>query len=124
MAYLKSGRFLALLFLIITLAVGCVSMIVVNRVSHQWNIFRERSLPAGYWAETPADNHVTEIAEKTWIVKAHEEQVGVFDLNGELEFLLDVYLITLPDADQKLLREGIIVSGQEQLTALVEDYTG
>ena len=128
MAYLKSGRFLVLLFLIVTLVVGCVSMIAVSRMSGQWRIFQERSLPAGYWEETQEvqaeDHHSAQSVSQAWIVRAHGEQIGVFDLNGELEYVVDVYLITLPDADQKLLRDGIYVFGQERLTALMEDYTG
>jgi hypothetical protein len=125
MVYFKSARFLVLLFLIVTLIVGCVAMILVTRVGHQWQTFREHALPAGYWDETEEMQISNNAAPmEAWIVKAHGEQIGVFTLNGKLECVLDVYLITLPQADQALLREGIYVSGSDRLTALVEDYTG
>ena len=127
MAYLKSSRFLALLFLIVTLLVGCIAMITTSQVNQQWHIFREHALPVGYWEET-SEAQSSAVGQSApadaWVVKAYGEQIGVFKLNGELEFVLDVYLITLPEADQTLLREGIYVSGSERLTALVEDYTG
>lgn len=127
MEYLKSRRFLGMLFLIVTLIVGCVAMITVSKVNSQWRIFRERSLPASYWESTEMINVAADEASGTndsWIVKAHDEQIGIFGLNGELEFVLDVYLFTLPDSDQAILRDGIFVSGRERLTALIEDYTG
>ena len=64
-----------------------------------------------------------EIAEDAWIVKEHEKRIGVFSAEGELLKLLDVYTNTLPMADQRLLREGIVVTTQADLYALIEDYS-
>lgn len=130
MEYFKSKRFLTLLYLTFTLTVGCVSMMVVSRMVGQWTTFKEKALPAGYLDEASSAVQVSDGSEESqlsptsWIVRAHDERIGVFDLSGQLQYVVDVYLITLPQADQELLKQGIYVSGQEQLTALMEDYTG
>ena len=126
MEYLKSKRFLGLLFLIVMIVVGCISMISVSRMAVQWSSFFQKSISAdGIELGT---GHVseqnTEETNSQWIVREYEERIGVFDLSGKLQYVVDVYLITLPVADQALLRQGIMVSGIDQLTALMEDYTG
>jgi len=40
----------------------------------------------------------------------------------EPEMIFDIFLRTLPDADQELLRQGIRVSTYAELTRLIEDY--
>lgn len=40
----------------------------------------------------------------------------------EPEMIFDIFVRTLPDADQELLREGIRVETYEELTRLIEDY--
>lgn len=129
MEYFKTRRFLATLFLSVTLAVGCVTTILVTRMLGQWNVFKEKALPAGYLDEVD-DTAVAQgedeadTPQASWVVRAHDEKIGVFDINGELEYVVDVYLITLPQADQELLKQGIHVSDEAELAALMEDYTG
>ncbi len=127
MQFFRSSKFLTLMFLSVTLAVGCISMIAVSGMNMKWIKFQEKAQQTGHWTV----EETTQLAEKvetatpqTWIVRAYEDRIGVFDLNGKLEYAVDVYLITLPPADQELLKQGIYVKGQDQLTALMEDYTG
>lgn len=40
----------------------------------------------------------------------------------EPEMIFDIFIRTLPDADQELLRQGIRVDTYEELTRLIEDY--
>lgn len=127
MEYFKTRRFLATLFLSVTLAVGCVATILVTRMLGQWNVFKEKALPSGYLDEVDtavAQGEDEMGAQASWVVRAHDEKIGVFDINGELEYVVDVYLITLPQADQELLKQGIHVSDEAELAALMEDYTG
>ena len=127
MEYFKTRRFLATLFLSVTLAVGCVATILVTRMLGQWNVFKEKALPSGYLDEVDTEVAQGEDemgAQASWVVRAHDEKIGVFDINGELEYVVDVYLITLPQADQELLKQGIHVSDEAELAALMEDYTG
>lgn len=58
-----------------------------------------------------------------WIVKEHEKKIGIFSEDGSLLRVLDIYTNTLPSADQRLLREGIVVTSQSELYALIEDYS-
>ena len=125
MGYLKSVRFLKMLFFIVTLILGCLAMISVSQIEQE--ISREVALQAESSDEasvSTATNQGAVSDTEAWIVKAYEERIGVFRLDGQLECVLDVYLITLPQADQKLLRAGIYISGKDRLTALMEDYTG
>ena len=125
MGYLKSVRFLKMLFFIVTLVLGCLAMISVSQIEQE--ISREVSLQAESSDEasvSTATNQGAVSDMEAWIVKAYEERIGVFRLDGQLECVLDVYLITLPQVDQKLLRAGIYISGKDRLTALMEDYTG
>ena len=127
MEYFKTRRFLATLFLSVTLAVGCVATILVTRMLGQWNVFKEKALPSGYLDEVDTEVAQGEDemgAQASWVVRAHDEKIGVFDINGELEYVVDVYLITLPQADQELLKQGIHVSDEAELAALMEAYTG
>ena len=127
MEYFKTRRFLATLFLSVTLAVGCVANILVTRMLGQWNVFKEKALPSGYLDEVDTEVAQGEDemgAQASWVVRAHDEKIGVFDINGELEYVVDVYLITLPQADQELLKQGIHVSDEAELAALMEAYTG
>ena len=59
-----------------------------------------------------------------WVLKAYQGKIGVFDRDGTLIEVLDVYLYTLPKTDQRLLEEGIEVHSRKALLALIEDYTG
>jgi len=120
MQYFKSARFLALLFLSFTLVIGCIAMITVTKASSQWRLFQEETLSAGTFNEDMQSS----ATNAHWIIRAHEDRIGVFKLNGELEYVIDVYLITLPAADQTILTDGIYISGEKQLAAFMEDYTG
>ena len=58
-----------------------------------------------------------------YIVCEYNEKIAVFDTEGKLIKTLDIYTKTLPKADQALLREGIKLTSEEELTALIEDYS-
>ncbi len=66
--------------------------------------------------DPPAEDHA-------WIVKEHDKKIGIFSANGALLRVLDIYTNTLPTTDQRLLREGITVTTQSDLYALIEDYS-
>ena len=119
MQYLKSTRFLILLFFVFTMVIGCIAMISATRTS----ALRQSLQNDATSAEAIASAEGADSGNGR-IIRAHEERIGVFKLNGELEYMIDVYLITLPDADQRLLTNGIYISDPKQLDAFIEDYTG
>lgn len=62
--------------------------------------------------------------QEVYMVREYMGKIGIFLSDGTLSEVLEVYTKTLPEADRRLLREGIVVNGKKQLNALIEDYTG
>ena len=62
-------------------------------------------------------------AEEAWIVKEYYEQIGIFTEDGTLIRIIEIYTKTLPETDRRLLKEGIKVTSEQRLNALIEDYT-
>jgi len=58
-----------------------------------------------------------------WIIKSYLGKIGIFEKSGTLYKVLDVYVKTLPKADQVLLEEGFEVNSKEELYSIIEDYT-
>ncbi|MBQ8330899.1 MAG: hypothetical protein IJX94_00175 [Clostridia bacterium] len=73
--------------------------------------------------QTQVSTEDTAPSEDGWIVKEHGDRIGIFSRDGVLLFVLDTYIKTLPEADRRLLREGIVIESQGELLALIEDYT-
>ncbi len=72
----------------------------------------------------PSESETSSPDEQTcWIVREHERRIGIFSSDGVLLQLLEIYTNTLPQADQRLLREGITVETRSDLYALIEDYS-
>ena len=63
------------------------------------------------------------IGEVLFIVKEYEEKIGIFDPSGRLLQTIDIYTKTLPKTDRALLREGIELRSEAELSALIEDYS-
>jgi len=72
-------------------------------------------------SETKKEDPDTE-EQKVYTVKSYEGRIGVFE-NGELSYLLDVYVNTLPKTDRRLLEEGVVAYSEEELRDIIEDYT-
>ena len=62
--------------------------------------------------------------EKVYAVREHMGKIGIFDKDGMLINVLDVYVKTLPEADKRMLEEGFEIVGEKQLNAIIEDYDG
>ncbi len=75
------------------------------------------------YAEPEGESETMETEKRvTYTVKSHEGRIGVF-VDGELSYLLDVYINTLPKSDRYLLEEGIVVYSEAELRSIIEDYT-
>lgn len=108
MNYLKSKRFLALLYQATTLFLLCIAI---------WSAQMQK--PFAAVNQQPSDN-----TENAYYVREYDERVAVFDLSGNLSFVADIYLVNLPLADREMLENGIFIKDTETLLALMEDYTG
>lgn len=65
----------------------------------------------------------TSVEERVWIVREYEERIGIFNEADELLDIIDVYTKTLPEADRLMLKEGIVISSEKELSSLIEDYS-
>ena len=55
-------------------------------------------------------------------VREHEGVIGVFGVDGELEYTVEVYIKTLPEKDRQLLKNGIYAASREELLEILGDY--
>lgn len=122
MQYCKSERFLRTLYFVFALTVGCIAMIVATESSSKWDRVRDEMVSAGVLDTNEDTAHAQK--KESWIIRAHDDRIGVFKANGELDYIVDVHIFSLPPADQELLKNGIWVSDEKELAALMEDYTG
>lgn len=51
-------------------------------------------------------------------------RIGIFDASGALVRTLTVPVVTLPRADREQLAVGITIHSEEELKALIEDFSG
>ena len=80
------------------------------------------------WASPPQTDHEcdTEKApteERVWIIREYEGRIGIFSEDGALLDVIDIYTKTLPETDKNLLREGIRITSEQALRAIIEDYS-
>lgn len=62
--------------------------------------------------------------EEYWIIKEYEGRPAVFNgMNENPSEILDVSISSLPSSDRALLREGIRVYSESELSRLIEDYS-
>lgn len=69
----------------------------------------------------------TENGEETprYFVREHSGVIGIFSSSGgDLLYTLETNIKTLPEKDRDLLREGFAIMGDDELRAVIEDYTG
>ena len=72
---------------------------------------------------TTAKTELDLTPKSTWIVKEYYGQIGIFTEDGTLVRTVEIYTKTLPEADRRLLREGIRITTKEALESLIEDYS-
>lgn len=64
----------------------------------------------------------TEERQVVYTVKSHDGRLAIC-VNGEISYILDVYINTLPKTDKALLEEGIVVYSERELYRIIEDYS-
>lgn len=75
------------------------------------------------FVQMPPKDATEDSGEVLFIVREYEEKIGIFDRNGKLLRIIDIYTKTLPKTDRALLREGIELRSQAELDSLIEDYS-
>lgn len=65
-----------------------------------------------------------EISGVHYIIREYDKRIAVFKENSDSPlYVTEVYVNELPKADKKLLKDGIHVYSEKELTRLIEDYT-
>lgn len=54
-------------------------------------------------------------------IREHEGKIGAFE-NGDLIYVLNTYVFTLPEKDQKLISEGITTTDKNELFEILSEY--
>ena len=62
--------------------------------------------------------------DRCFIVREHEGIIGVFNSDGDLEYTVEIYVKTLPEADRSLLSSGIFAKNKAELLEILGDYDG
>jgi len=63
------------------------------------------------------------VIEEWYLIREYEGIIGVFDHDGNLIQTFTVYIKTLPQKDQTLLKNGIEIRSKADLLDLIQDYT-
>lgn len=58
-----------------------------------------------------------------YIMREYNGKLAVFNDDGTLQKVYEINVGLLPEYDQKMLKKGIQITGEEELRARVEDYT-
>ncbi|HOA84781.1 MAG: hypothetical protein GX057_04315 [Clostridiales bacterium] len=64
-----------------------------------------------------------ETGEQVFVLHEYEGVIGVFDSSGVLVDIINVKVMSLPEADRKMLESGIYAFSRGELLSLIEDYT-
>ena len=72
--------------------------------------------------DIPAFEESEEIKTDVYCLKDYNGKIGIYK-NEALVYTLDVYIFTLPEADKKLLADGIEVSTKKELLDIIEMYS-
>ena len=67
------------------------------------------------------DENTDVTVEEYYTIKEFEGKIGVFK-NGDFQYLVDVFVFTLPDEDKKSLSLGITVSSEQELLDILSCY--
>ena len=80
------------------------------------------TVPTHKAPETQAPDTETVSPAALYLLAEHNGVIGVFDATGELMRTVNVFVMTLPEAEQEALAVGIPVYSYEELCGLVEQY--
>ena len=138
------STFILCIYIIIMLAICALSVRILKQANHTDNVTTEDSDPQTADSNTPAVTQIvyipiitetdseaiteTQIENETtefiYTVKSYEGKIGIFTDSGALVRVLEVYIKTLPKADQNMLEKGVLVTSEAELHSIIEDYTG
>lgn len=81
------------------------------------------TIPTHNSPETQVGEHEdTEAPVASYLLTVHNGVIGVLDASGELVREVNVFVMTLPEAEQEALAVGIPAYSEEEMLALLERY--
>ena len=129
MRYDKKSLFALMLYLLAMLAVCTYAVSAIKNVRAEDNNSVEKtSVSVEYVYVTVLDSTSVTSSEDNfpkayWKVCEYQGKIGIFLADGTLYDVLDVHIKNLPEADKRMLGEGIIIKNEADLRSIIEDYT-
>lgn len=116
-SYYLARRIIFTIFVSISLIAFGAAMSAVSAHDRYETLIKEiQSLDSKY-----VSVQANETDQCFW-VREHEGVIGVFGIDGELEYTVEVYIKTLPEKDRQLLKSGIFANNREKLLEILGDY--
>ena len=110
---LKGGYFMHIKLYRVSLIIVAVIVIIASIVS--FNYIKPK--------ENHAENFNMPSDEFQYLLKEHEQKIGVYRANETSPFMtIDVYVTNLPALDQEDLKRGIMVKNDDKLKMIIEDF--
>ena len=124
----NENKYISIIAICLTVAfIGCLictAFILSKRANYIGNRteYEKRYVYVEVTSYTPTTINTPD-EDTLFIAKEYFGKIGIFDELGVLIDTIEIYTKTLPQADQIMLREGIRLSSEEALDALIEDYS-
>lgn len=119
--YYLARRIIFTAFVSVSLIALGAALSAVSALDRYGAILKEiEGLDARYASATATDDD----SDICYIVREHEGIIGVFTADGDPLYTVEVYIKTLPEADRKLLYDGIYAASREELLEILGDYDG
>jgi hypothetical protein len=112
----------ALIVALAAVLISAISLYFIVSVSVQLDRLTENAAKLSLSVSELAAGSETD--EEIFVLREYEGVIGVFDSSGVLVDIINVQVISLPEADRRMLESGIYAFSRGELLSLIEDYTG
>lgn len=114
--FIPDGYLVPIMILLTVAAVFAVSLIILPRVV----VYDIGAVSDANGVVTDGSSDGESEDGDIRIFREYGGRVGVFNESGELDFVIDVPVSSLPDYDRRLIASGVIAQGAEQIAAMKE----
>ena len=115
-----AAAIISLLFLVLTAAISFTFIFYVRNTDVT---VPEADTIYVYVSADIEDSSEEEKNEYSRFIKAYNGRIGIYDENGVLLQVIDVYTKTLPMLDQDELQEGFWIETEKELYSIIEAYS-
>ena len=114
--YYLARRILFTAFVAVSLIALGAALSAVSALDKYGALIKEMESAATQSVSAPTEDN------QSFIVRAHNGIIGVFNIEGDLEYSLEIYIKTLPEIDRALLKRGIFAKDKTELLKILEDF--